>query len=77
MTNELDERFTHIIVICQDLRYKNGFDYEEKCSKQIEKYSNEIIDNQLIEKCTDKDFAKQLCIMNSLCYDYILNKKQQ
>jgi hypothetical protein len=72
MNDDLNDRFLVIIVKCQQLRYENGFDYEQKCVKQIEKFSKEIIDKQLIEKCKDKDFAQQLCIMNSLCMDYIL-----
>jgi hypothetical protein len=71
MINDLNKRFETIIIMCQCLKKEFGFDYEQKCFKQIQKYSKEIIDKQLIEKCQDKDFAKQLCIKNSLCMDYI------
>lgn len=64
----MNKRFRKIILICQDLRKKYGDDYEKKCSKKIQKFTNEIINDNLIAKC-DKDeqyFAWQLCIANSL-----------
>jgi hypothetical protein len=65
----MNKRFEQIILICQTLRKHYGFDYEEKAKDRIESYSNEIIRKQLVEKCEDKNFAKQLCIMNSLRYE--------
>lgn len=65
----MNNRFNQIIIKCQQLRAKFHFDYEEKCAKQIEKYSKEIIDKDLVNKCEDRTFAKQLCIMNCLKYE--------
>lgn len=64
----MSKRFETIITKCQDLKQKFGFEYEQKCKKQIEKYSNEIIEKDLLNKCEDVYFAKQLCIMNCLRY---------
>lgn len=71
----MNKRFTQIITKCQQLRAKFHFDYEEKCAKQILKYSKEIIDKDLVNKCEDVNFAKQLCIMNCLKYENELPKK--
>lgn len=64
----MNKRFETIILKCQELKSKFGFDYEEKCKKYIEKYSAEIIEKDLVNKCNDVHFAKQLCIMNCLKY---------
>lgn len=64
----MDKRFETIILECQELRKKYGVYYEENCKKQIEKYSSEIIEKGLVNKCQDVYFAKQLCIMNCLQY---------
>ena len=64
----MNKRFETIILKCQELRKKHGFDYEEKCKAKIEKFSREIIEKNLIAKCFDETFAKQLCIMNCLEY---------
>lgn len=66
----MDKRLEKIIAECQKLREKFGDDYEVKTKKQREKFSKEIISQKLIEKCgNDKDFAKQLCIINELQYE--------
>ena len=62
------KRFEKIILMCQDARKKYGFEYEETYSDKIKDFSNEIIKDKLIDKCEDKHFAKQLCIMNGLNY---------
>ena len=67
--HELNRRFEQIILMCQDARKKYGFDYEEKYKSKIYKFSEEIIGNNLIDKCKSKHFAKQLCIMNNLTYE--------
>jgi hypothetical protein len=64
----MNKDFIKIIVICQRLREKYGFEYEDKCKSQIEKYSKEIIEKDLVNKCSDVVFAKQLCMANSLTY---------
>ena len=65
----MNKRFISIILQCQNLRAKHGFEYEEKCKKHIDKFSKEIIENDLINKCgNEKDFAEQLCIANELNY---------
>ena len=66
MCNDLDKRFREIILKCQELREKYGFNYEEKTIEIREKFSNEIITKKLVNKCSESDFAKQLCVMNSL-----------
>lgn len=66
---ELNKRFEQIIIMCQNARKKYGFDYEEKYKYKIDKFSSEIIKNNLIDKCENKHFAKQLCIMNKLTYE--------
>lgn len=65
----MNKRFEQIILICQTLKKHYGFDYEESAKVKIDFFSNEIISKQLVEKCEDQDFAKQLCIMNSLRYE--------
>lgn len=65
----MDKRFEKIILICQEARKKYGFDYEEKFAEKIKKFSEEIIDNNLVDRCTNKHFAKQLCMMNHLSYE--------
>jgi hypothetical protein len=62
----INKRLNQIIVNCQQLRDKYGFNYEEECSEIIERFSKEIIEKELIANSKDKDFAMQLCIMNSL-----------
>lgn len=64
----LDKRFYEIILKCQELRINNSIDYPEKCKKLIDRYSKEIKEKNLIEKCINGNFAKQLCIMNELKY---------
>lgn len=64
----MNRRFRTIITICQQLKEKHGFNYEKKCAKKITAFSQEIIEKKLIDKCTDKTFAKQLCIANNLKY---------
>jgi hypothetical protein len=64
----MDKRFKEIILKCQVARKKYCFDYEEKYKDKINEFSFEIKNNKLIDKCEDKHFAKQLCIMNSLSY---------
>lgn len=64
----MNKRFLKIISNCESLREKHGLNYEEKCKSIIDRYSKEIIDNKLIEKCGDSYFAKQLCISNELRY---------
>jgi hypothetical protein len=61
--------FEDIIIECQELRKKFGVYYEEECKEQIDSFSNTIIENNLIESQTDKTFAKQLCMANSLKYE--------
>ncbi len=68
----MNKRFESIIIKCQELRKKHGFDYTENCRKQIEKYTDEIISKKLIDKCDDKYFAMQLCVMNSLCMEHLI-----
>lgn len=65
----MDKRFEKIILMCQEARKKYGFDYEEKYSLKIDRFSKEIIEDGLIDKCEDKHFAKQLCMMNELSYN--------
>lgn len=67
--HELNKRFVQIILMCQNARKKYGFDYEERYKFKIDKFSSEIIENNLIDKCKDTRFAKQLCIMNNLTYE--------
>lgn len=69
MESVLNKRFEQIILMCQKAEKKYSFDYEEKYKNQLDKFSNEIIENGLIDKCIDKDFAKQLCFKNGLRYD--------
>lgn len=64
----MNKRFQEIILMCQEARKKYGFKYEEKYSSKIKKFSQEIIKDNLIDKCKDKHFAKQLCIKNCLTY---------
>jgi len=64
----INKRLDQIISKCQELRHKYGFYYEDKCAAKIRRYSDEIISKNLIEKSEDKDFAMQLCMMNSLNY---------
>ena len=66
---DLNNRFSRIIQMCQKAKKKYGFDYEEKYKNKIEKFSKEIKENKLIDKCEDKTFAKQLCIMNDINYN--------
>ena len=64
----MNKRFQTIILKCQELRKKYWWDYEDKCEKQIKKYSREIIEKDLVNQCTDPTFAKQLCMVNNLEY---------
>ena len=66
----MNKRFNSIILKCQELRDRYGFDYENICSDKIKKYSEEIKSKKLIEKCNDQIFANQLCIANSLITDF-------
>lgn len=66
---ELNKRFEQIILMCQNARKKYGFDYEERYKSKIDKFSSEIIEKDLINKCKNTHFAKQLCIMNNLTYE--------
>ena len=65
----MNKRFEAIIIKCQELRNKFGLEYEQKCKKQIEKYSKEIIEKDLINKCAKKHYAMQLCMMNGLQFE--------
>lgn len=65
----MDNRFREIILACQSAREKYGFEYEQKYSKMIAQFSDEIKEDELIDKCEDTHFAKQLCMMNSLSFD--------
>jgi hypothetical protein len=65
----MEKRFEKIILMCQDARKKYGFEYEEKYLGQRKRFSDEIIKNKLIDKCKNKHFAKQLCVMNQLNYE--------
>jgi hypothetical protein len=38
----MNKRFETIIIKCQQLRKKHGFNYNENCRKQIEKYTDNI-----------------------------------
>lgn len=69
MTDGLNIRFRDIIISCQRMKEKYGIEYEEKAYNKIAKYSKEIIDKGLINKCSDSHFAKQLCINNCLTYE--------
>lgn len=69
MNKELNKRFMQIIVMCQDARKKHGFDYEEKYRDNIDRFSKEIKEKSLIDKCQSSHFAKQLCMMNGLKYE--------
>lgn len=57
---ELNKRFEQIILMCQNARKKHGFDYKEKYKTKIDKFSSEIIESNLIDKCKNTHFAKQL-----------------
>lgn len=63
---KINSRLSQIIKKCELLRKRHGFDYEEKCGEVIDRFSKEIIDNELILNSQDKEFAIQLCMMNSL-----------
>ena len=63
--NELEK----IILKCQVLKEKYGFNYEIKTTKKRNNFSKDIISKKLIEKCDDKTFAKELCIKNDLEYE--------
>jgi hypothetical protein len=65
----IEQRLHDIIVKCQVARKKYGFDYEERYQKDIQRFSEEIIKKDLISKCADQEFAKQLCITNSLNWE--------
>lgn len=65
---ELNKRFKQIILMCQKARKKYGFEYEDKYKTKIHKFSREIIESNLINKCKNVHFAKQLCIMNNIPY---------
>lgn len=64
----MDERLEAIILDCQELRSKHGFDYEDNCKSQIDKFTKEIKRDNLIDKCSDdnKYFARQLCKCNGI-----------
>ena len=62
----MNKRFEQIILMCQKARKKYGLDYEIKYKKYIDRFSKEIIENKLTEKCKDSYFAEQLCVMNEL-----------
>ncbi len=65
----MHKRFKTIILKCQRLRNEFGLYYEERCQLWIQKYSTEITEKGLVEKCQDVDEAKQFCIMNCLTYN--------
>ena len=67
--HKLNKRFEQIILMCQKARKKYGFYYEDKYKTKIQKFSSEIIESKLIDKCESTHFAKQLCIMNNLTYE--------
>lgn len=58
-----------IVTNCQILSHRHGFSYEEKTVTIRAKFSKKIIEGKLIDKCEDKEFAKQLCIKNNLSYE--------
>jgi hypothetical protein len=66
---DMNKRFEKIILMCQDAYKRYGFEYEEKYSIKIKRFSDEIIKDKLIDKCKDKHFARQLCIKNCLTYE--------
>ncbi len=65
----MNKKFKNIILICQKLREEYPVDYEEKCKKQIDALSNKIIEEHLLPRGEDENFAKQLCMMNGLRYE--------
>ena len=72
---DLHPRFDNIIWKLQSLRLNHDGcrkkpNYPEDYMCLIHKYVNEIRDKNLIEKCRDKTFAKQLCIMNDIPFEY-------
>jgi hypothetical protein len=55
-----------IILACQEAEQKYGFEYETKYAKQLEKFSREIIEKDLVSKCEDTYFAEQLCMKRGM-----------
>lgn len=70
MKKELHPALEKIIISCQQLREKHGFEYTQKCYAQLSMYSRQIVEEDLIEKSSNKEWAKQLCIANSLKYQF-------
>lgn len=68
MKNQFTKEFRDIILKCQELRKTHDIEYEENCKEEIESFSKQIIEQELIEKQQDKNFAMQLCIVNGLNY---------
>lgn len=54
--------------MCQNAREKYWLDYEEKYSKKINKFNEEIKNKSLLDNCEAREFAEQLCMVNYLKY---------
>lgn len=70
MKKEINSALEKIILDCQALREKYGFEYTQKCYATLSRYSREIVENNLIEKSENKTWAKQLCMANSLKFQF-------
>lgn len=70
MKKEINSALEKIILDCQALREKYGFEYTQKCYATLSRYSREIVENNLIEKSENKTWAEQLCMANSLKFQF-------
>lgn len=61
----LDEKFHKLIIKLQEINKKNSCQL-----KTIDKIGKIIKDGDLLNKCTNKDFAKQLLLKNDVPEKY-------
>jgi hypothetical protein len=62
----LDAKFMKLTVKLQDLRDGYLGEYPENVVKQIDEIGKQIMDEQLLEKCKDKTWARQLLMANDV-----------
>lgn len=65
---EVNSRLAEIITHCQELNDNSGF--PEKYSDTLKKYTQEIINKDLVNKSNNSYWAAQLCMKNGLGYKY-------
>ncbi len=66
----LDAKFMKLIVKLQDLRKGHLGEYPANVVKDIDEIGKRIMDEKLLERCTDKTWARQLLMANDVPEKY-------